>query len=381
MSKPKILILSYSNLDSDPRINRQLKALVDDYRIETSGYSASAYDIPFYPIYTPPAFSLVRKIKRTVQFLSGFFDLYYWDDGKKNVLNGLKKNKYDIIIANDINTLPLAIAIADNKAGIYFDAHEYHPKEFENSFMWRVFQKRYIMFLCKKYISQSHAFTTVSRAIAKEYHTTFGIEPKVINNATYFVNISPSKNKGTNIKLIHHGSAIPGRKLEYMIDMMEHVQERFTFYLMLTGQNTPYYKKLVARANKNKNIFFINPVSFDEIVTEINKYDVGIYLLHPGNFNNYFALPNKIFEFIQARLCLIVSPNPEMSDIVKRYDLGVVCDNFNPINMANALNNLTALQIEQYKNNSDKAASILNAEESMKSVRQIISDLINSKRN
>ena len=376
MPKQKILILSYSNLKSDPRINRQIVALKDDYVIETCGYAPTSYKIPFYLIYTEPPFSLIRKLKRLIQFLLGYFDLYYWDDAKKNILNQLKDNNYDVIIANDINTLPLALALANNKAKVYFDAHEYHPKEFENSFMWRAFQKSYIMFLCKTYISKSHAFTTVSGAIAKEYHTTFGIEPTVINNATYFINVLPSKNSGDKIKLIHHGSAISGRKLENMIDMMQHVQDRFSLYFMLSGQNTAYYKKLVNRANRNKNIFFNDPVPFDAIVTEINKYDVGIYLLPPTNFNNYFALPNKIFEFIQARLCIVLSPNPEMANIVKQHNLGIVCNDFEPLNMANALNNLTSLQIQEYKNNANKAASTLNAEESMKSIQKIIRSLI-----
>ena len=378
MSKQKILILSYSHLESDPRINRQIEALKNDYIIETCGYSSASNQIPFYLIYMAPPFSLIRKLKRLIWFLLGYFDLYYWDDGKKIVLNKLKENNYDIIIANDINTLPLAIAIADDKSKIYFDAHEYHPKEFENSFIWRLFQKKYIMFLCRKYISKSHAFTTVSEAIAKEYYATFGIEPEVINNATYFVNLSPSKNDYNTIKLIHHGAAISGRKLENMIDMMQHVQERFTLYLMLTGQKTKYYQKLVKRANKNKNIYFINPVPFNEIVLEINKYDIGVYLLPPTSFNNYYALPNKIFEFIQARLCLILSPNPEMANIVKQYNLGVVCDNFEPLNMASVINNLTSLQIQEYKNNANKAASILNAEESMKQIQKIISSLISN---
>ena len=55
-----------------------------------------------------------------------------------------------------------------------------------------------------------------------------------------------------------------------------------------------------------------------EIVDTIAEYDIGLFILSPINFNYYHALPNKLFEFIQARLAIAVSPSPEMARIVHR---------------------------------------------------------------
>ena len=38
------------------------------------------------------------------------------------------------------------------------------------------------------------------------------------------------------------------------------------------------------------------------IAQEINQYDIGVYLLRDGNLNNKYAMPNKLYEFVQARL-------------------------------------------------------------------------------
>lgn len=377
MDKKKILILSYSNLKSDPRIQRQIKALKDIFDIEVSGFSDSGHDtIPFFQIYVQPRFSLKRKIKRFIQFLTHQFENYYWDSGKKNLAEKLSKNNYDLVIANDIHTLPLALEIIRNKGKVYFDAHEYHPKEFDDNFKWRLFHKPFIEYLCKKYIPEAHAFSTVCEGIAKEYNKYTGRMPVVITNATYYSDMQPSAVVKDNIKLIHHGAAIPGRQIENMIDIMKELDNKYSLFLMLTGRGSKYYTELVQHASKYKNVFFVDPVPYNEIVTTINKYDIGVYCLPPGNFNNHFALPNKFFEFIQARLAIVVTPNPEMANLVRSYDLGIVTDDYRSDTMAGEITKLSAGEITKFKENANLAAKVLCAEENMKKINEIVSTLV-----
>jgi uncharacterized UPF0146 family protein len=83
-------------------------------------------------------------------------------------------------------------------------------------------------------------------------------------------------------------------------------------------------------------------------------------------------LPNKFFEFIQARLAIAIGPSPEMAAIVKEHDLGVVADDFTPQALAAKLNALTVDDIMHYKHNANKAAAIYNAEESMKVLKTVV---------
>lgn len=377
MSRKTVLILSFSSLNSDPRILRQVSALKDDYNIETCAFAPINDDsIPFYQIYTEPKFSLVRKIKRLLQFLLRFYDKYYWDLNKINLTNKLQNKKYDAIIANDIITLPLALAISANKSKIYFDAHEYHPKEFEDNLMWNLFHRPYIEFLCKKYIPKADAFSTVAKEIANEYNKFLNVLPLVITNASYYSNIEPSKTENGNIKLIHHGAAIKGRQIENMINLMKLVDKRFSLYLMLTGKGSFYYNSLMKLASLQGNIYFLEPVPFNQIIETINKYDVGIYILPPTNFNNMNALPNKFFEFIQAKLALAISPNIEMSNIVREFKVGKVSASYSTKDMAKLLNSLTSEDIITFKKSAQSIAKIICAEENLKIIKQIIRDLI-----
>jgi hypothetical protein len=116
-------------------------------------------------------------------------------------------------------------------------------------------------------------------------------------------------------------------------------------------------------------------VPFTEISKMINQYDLGIILIPPTNFNYKNTLPNKLFEFIQARIGIASGPTPEIEACIKKYDIGVVSNDFNPVSLAGLLNKLTTSQIMEFKENSNNAAKILSAEENMKKINQVVSVL------
>ena len=101
------------------------------------------------------------------------------------------------------------------------------------------------------------------------------------------------------------------------------------------------------------------PVPADRIPEETRNYDIGLFLLEPTNFNYLHALPNKFFEFVQARLAIAIGPSPEMARLVRKHDLGVVADDFSPAALARALNPLTPELISRYQANADRAAPVL----------------------
>ncbi|HET6244011.1 MAG: hypothetical protein H0V01_02330 [Bacteroidetes bacterium] len=377
----KILILSYSNLNSDPRVIRQISALKSDNEISIAGYSSvQEKNVQFFPIYSAPPFSLKRKMKRFVQFLFRRYDLYYWDAGKISFYKKIIKEQFNVIVSNDIMTLPLALKIADKtNAKVWFDAHEFHPREFEDNWKWRVLYQKYISHLCKKYIPHAQVFSTVCDGIAQEYFNYIGILPQIITNASNRIQLKPFITKKNNIKLVHHGAAIRSRKIELMIQMMSFLDNRFTIDFILTGSDLKYINELRKLSKKNKNIRFIPPVEFSQICNLLNPYDIGVFLLPPVNLNYKFALPNKIFEFIQARLCIAVSPSPEMANLVRTNNLGVVSKEYTPKAMAQVINELNEDKISNFKNNAHIAANNISAEKNFVKMNDIVESLINNK--
>lgn len=361
-TKMKILIICCTDVKSDPRVQRQIKAL-KGHEITTIGSSNGDYK--FYDI---PAPSWKRKVKRFLWLTSGQYEKFYWiaylDELKSKFIN----SDFDHIIANDIYSLPLAINIKSFTGGkVYFDAHEYHPKEWA-SLKWKLLYQRYVKYLCKKYIPKADTFSTVSYGIAEEYKKFVRRKPEVITNAGEYQNLSLTK-VHTPIRLIHHGIAVPERRIEKMIQMMEYLPSGYELTLMLVPTDKKYYTKL--KQFSNSRIKFLDSVPREQVCKTLNEFDIGVYRLPASSFNNLHALPNKIYDFIQARLTIVVSPNPEMAHLVRKYELGTVAKGYSPLQMAQAVYSLNKYQIQAHKNYSDSAAKKLNAENNYERIQKL----------
>mgnify|MGYP000689171715 CR=1 FL=1 len=129
--------------------------------------------------------------------------------------------------------------------------------------------------------------------------------------------------------------------------------------LYLVG-NTLTINALKRAAEGGERVRFRDPVNFNNIIQMLNNYDVGFFYVEPTTFNLLNCLPNKFFEFIQARLAIAIGPSPDMSAIVRQYDCGIVSENFSVGSMAAALNALTVDEIDLFKTKSDRAARDLN---------------------
>jgi hypothetical protein len=78
--------------------------------------------------------------------------------------------------------------------------------------------------------------------------------------------------------------------------------------------------------------------------------------VEPTTFNLLNCLPNKFFEFVQARLAIAIGPSPDMAELVHHYGLGVVASEFSITGMVDTLKSFTAEQINKAKRASDVAA-------------------------
>lgn len=373
-----ILMIVFSDIKNDPRVYRHICFLKDKYNITAIGYENPEIEgVDFIKVKINTE-SMLDKVRRAILLKLGKFDEYYWSKYDfSEVFDKLKNKKFDLIIANDIDTLPLALEIKNN-AKILFDAHEYFPREFEENLYWRFFFQKYKTYLCEKYIPLADSMITVGHIIAKEYHKNFRMLPEVITNASDFhSNLHPTDNCDTGkIKLVHCGYAFESRKIELMIETFSLLDEAYELYLYLKPLSKKYYEKLKKLANKCKNVFILDPVPNSEIIRVINKYDLGFYILPSNNFNNLNALPNKIFEFVQARLGIVSGPSPEIANLIKKYSLGVVTEDFTPESAAKAISSLTYNDVMNFKNNAHKYAYELSSEKNKEKYLEIVKNLI-----
>lgn len=357
-----VLIISFSVIHSDPRVMRQVRLLENVHRVTVAGYGREPdANIEFIALDKPPV-SLLQKGIWASKLLLGAFESYYWSLSQvRHAQHLLVQRSFDLIVANDISALPLALELAGSRP-VLMDAHEYSPREFDDKLLWKLLFGRYHHDLCKRYLPRAAAMTTVCQGIADEYEREYRIPCKVIHNAPLDQKLSPSAVDADCIRLIHHGSAIRSRHLGVMIEMMKHLDARFTLDFMLVETDAAYMAELRAAAQADSRISFIEPVAMQDICQRLNEFDVGVYLLPPVNFNHEHALPNKFFEFIQARLAVAIGPSPEMATLLRQHRCGVVAESFDPQALAAVVQQLDATAVACFKEASDVAAGELNYE-------------------
>jgi len=320
----------------------------------------------------PITYSFLGKVKRRlVRYARAAVSILYLNDsvidkfnavliGFNNDFCRVVSNKYDLIIVEDLFLLPLAFEIKRN-AKVIFDAREYYPRQNEESFFWRLMEKPERLRLCRKYLPMVDLMLTVSPGLAHEYEKEFGIKPIVYRSTPNYIFAKPTKTSNNKIRLVHHGAANNNRQLEKMIDVVAHLDERFTLDMYLTGRLS-YIRYLKRYTRKSTRVRILPPVDFDELHTMLHNYDIGFHYVEPITFNLQHGLPNKLFEFIQARLAVAIGPSPDMSAPVRHYGCGIVSERFSIESMAAALNALTAVDVDLLKAKSDLAARELNFE-------------------
>lgn len=356
----KLLIFSNRNISSAPRILREIEAFKTHFDLHLTG-SEEAFETEhtYSCIY---AFrSWKDKIKSRITALTGRPNLPEYS----GVSNYIRKHGIGILIIHEPHLLPLAVNLK-KKHGIriVFNAHEYHPLEFEESPEWM--QKEGILFknLYRKYLNTLDLFINVCESIREKCLSEFGIDSLVIPNAAFFSDCVPQYNTSGPIRLIHHGAILPNRKLEKLIRITESLGPGFRLDIMgmPNAAAMDYYREIEKRCSETPNVNLIPPVRFHEIIPFINQYDIGVYLLEPSSFNNFHALPNKLFEFLQAKLAIFVSPSPEMSKLVEKYQIGEVSGDFSEESMIRMLSKTDFAQIGAYKQRTIQAARLETAE-------------------
>ena len=306
--------------------------------------------------------SLVRSFTRILpsvcinlsQKLSQFaVKLSDWHLNIKNIEEEILVEKYKYILVEDLYLLPLSFRIRKN-ASVIFDAREYYTRQFENKLSWKFLAKPFRKYISSKYLRECDKIITISEGISNEYANEFNITPTVIRSTPETFDLKVRKTNAP-IKLVHHGNSNANRCLDRLVGIIGSVKRNISLDLYLTG-NEKDINKIKKLASSFSNINICNPLPYNDMIRTLNKYDAGIHFIPPNGFNLLHCLPNKFFEFIQARIAVIVGPSPQMASLIEEYKCGFISKSFSKTCMVDLLQNLSTKEIDECKKNSNLAA-------------------------
>lgn len=375
--RSRVLVLCFSPLERDARVLRQIDTLRTEYEVTTCGYGPAPREGVEH-LRLPDGLTAWR-LNRPLVIARRFRRAYWSQESVVAAWTALQGRIFDVIVADDVETVPLALALRP-RAGVHADLHEYSPRLKEQLPQWRFFVAPYIRWICRNAVAYATSVTTVAEGLAREYETEFGFRTTVLTNAAPFQDRAPTTVQAP-VRMVHSGAAMPARKLEVMIEaVLELEAERpgaVRFDLYLTPNHPEYVERLRALAQTAPEaVRVMDPVPHTELPETLARYDVGLFACPDTTFSLAHALPNKFFDYVQARLAIAISPSPEMKRLLDRHGLGVASERMDAASFAEALRRLTPAEISNFKDHSHAAAWALSAEEEMPKLVRIVEDIL-----
>lgn len=374
-----MLILAFSELGRDPRVKRQLLTLRDDYDITVVGRGDPR--IERVRVLSMPATYATAPLKRKALFVirqAAFrlrrYGISYWLlPHIRWAWKQLSSDRWDVVIANDVDPVPLANRLRPRR-GVVVDLHEFAPRQYDNRPDWMRDVAPYYEWLVAEHVTKAAATVTVSDGIANAYRE-YGLTPTIVRSAAMSAPLSPSP-VGRPIRLVHSGGAARSRLLETMIEATIRTSADVTLDLYLVGDHDRAYVDELVELSSGSDLVRINDaVTFEELVPTLSRYDVGLSMIPPTTFNHLWCLPNKFFDFLQARLAIITGPSPEMARIVEQEKLGAVTSDFTAESLAAVLDELDSERVAQWKLAAHDAAARYSGEAELAHLADVIASL------
>jgi hypothetical protein len=274
---------------------------------------------------------------------------------------------YALIVFNDTHLLPW---VKDPKvftrraasAHLHADIHEYFAPRYPRTSLWaRVTGPHHDWVRSLIGDPSFDTRSVVVDEIAALYESEFDIaRPTVIMNAPAALELSPSPTHQP-IRLVYHGKSELTRGLGEIVDAIGLLNDDYHLTMYLVGG--PEVASALAERSRPfaQRVTIEPPVPYEEICPTINQHDLEIVFFPPATRNHEVALPNKLFEAVQARLGLVIGPTPPMRRIVERYKIGVVSEGWQASDLARAIERVSVADIERWKKTSESAANELNS--------------------
>lgn len=354
----RIALLCISPLQHDSRVLRHAALLAHaghDVRIFAQAPLPAAPPTPVTTLPGPGSDTRVRLgmvlRQAPASLLPASADLLYWGSVTRLAARReLLRFAPDLVIANDWRALPIADAARRGcKARIIYDSHEFASEEFADSWRWRLLARRHVVRIEERYIREADAVVTVSDGIADALAARYGLaRPTVISNTPAWQETA-FRPTGDPITVLYHGAIVPRRGLEILIESVSHWPEAYRLLIRGPAQGG-YDQHLRALAGGlGPRIAFEPAVPPDQVVPAAAQADIGIFLLSNSTTHARFAMPNKIFEYIQAGLMVISSDLPEIRRVVEAAGCGLLLDEDTPRTIAARLAGLDRARIDVCK--------------------------------
>jgi glycosyltransferase involved in cell wall biosynthesis len=239
----------------------------------------------------------------------------------------------DVIHAQDVHLLGVAARAASraraagSNTRLVYDAHEYiqglaPPRPVQ---AWSNLEA--------EYIRRADAVVTVAPAIAELLQHDYKLEvrPTVVMNIPAVISdTSRSLRRDLDLPdfetlLVYSGGLDASRGVHTLVKALERIPE--VHLALVSKARTSYTLELEAIAERGgyrDRLHFASFVEPQQVVGYLSSADIGVHTIVSGPINHEVTLPNKLFEYMHARLPIVISDCKAMSTLVQELGIGRV---------------------------------------------------------
>jgi len=241
------------------------------------------------------------------------------------------QQKADVYHFHDPELLPWAILLKKIKrVKIIYDIHENVPKDILNKKWIPVHLRKSFFALYKKIerlLLPSVDWIVLAEDSYKEDYRYDNVS--VIKNYTLIPKIIYKRNKSCwrSPRLVYAGSISERKGLFRMIEAVKEIKENFgDINLKIIGKINEKTeieaKKMIKNYHLEKEIHLKGRMLYSEILNILKSSNIGINIPLPAP-NCINSLPTKIFEYMTAKIPIIISDFPLWKKIVEENECGI----------------------------------------------------------
>ncbi|WP_152287863.1 glycosyltransferase [Flavicella marina] len=249
--------------------------------------------------------------------------------------------KKDILHSNDLDTLLPNYLIAKLlKKPLVYDSHELFtevPELVDRPKVQQIWSE-----IEKKIVPRLKNCITVCDSIASFYEKKYNVPFQVVKNVPKTTEIVTREfiiDTENKYLLLYQGAVNKGRGIELMLESMKLLKEHI---LVIIGNGDLFdeLKFLAKNEALKEKVHFLGSIVPEELKTLTPLATIGLSLEEDLGLNYRYALPNKLFDYIQAEVPCLVSDLPEMKKIVLDNKIGEVLKKRTPLDLANQIEDI-----------------------------------------
>ena len=323
----KVLVSVFNNLYTDQRVEKVCETLHQNaYNIELIGNNWGGMP----EMSRPYSFSRIVLKSKVLRFAylefqwKLFFEL--WKKADKNT----------ILHANDLDALlPNYLVSKIKNIPLVWDSHEIFTEmpSVTNRWVQKVWR-----FLENSLVRKIEFFMIANDSYADWFVRTYKIKrPIVVRNLPKKTESPKNLVENSPKVILYQGAINFSRGIDKMIEAMQYI-ENAEFHIAGRGPFLEEYQELTRKLHLENNVKFLGNLHPDDLRKVTEKADVGLSIEENKGLSYYYSLPNKISDYIQARVPVVVSKFPEMQKIVEKYQVGEFISSHEPKHLAEKVN-------------------------------------------